>query len=124
KNGWDGLVTNDGNMLREAKTMDALGRTTLALVIAVASGHNPLKATGLLLAYLDAVALQVSSTKAQIFELRAQPVVARPPGRSLEVLAEHSKLTVEELVKQKGLTDAELGEPLPAFSPPAPLVTS
>lgn len=45
---WDGLITTDSSMLAQGPELAALIQTRLTLVVAVASGHNPVKASGLL----------------------------------------------------------------------------
>ena len=50
---WDGLVTNDRNMLSLPKELSVLCQTKLTLVVAKAAGQDPIKATGLLLAHLE-----------------------------------------------------------------------
>jgi hypothetical protein len=52
---FDGLITDDGDMLAERNPMVALSRTSLSLVIADAAGHQPIKAAGLLMIYLQAI---------------------------------------------------------------------
>ncbi|MBA3809184.1 MAG: hypothetical protein H0X28_12465 [Solirubrobacterales bacterium] len=47
---WDGLITTDSSMLAQGRELAALIQTRLTLVVAVASGHNPVKASGLLFA--------------------------------------------------------------------------
>jgi hypothetical protein len=49
---WDGLITTDTSMLARGPELATLIQTKLTLVVAVAAGHNPVKASGLLFAYL------------------------------------------------------------------------
>jgi hypothetical protein len=49
---WDGLITTDTSMLNRAREMAAVMQTKLTLVVAMEAGHNPVKASGLLFAYL------------------------------------------------------------------------
>lgn len=53
--GYDGLITDDADMLSLPNEMVALARTSLCLVIADAAGHQAIKATGLLMIYLQAI---------------------------------------------------------------------
>lgn len=55
RGGFDGLISDDGDMLALRNEMVALSRTSLCLVIAHAAGHQPIKATGLLMIYLQAI---------------------------------------------------------------------
>jgi hypothetical protein len=48
---WDGLITTDANMLALPRELAVLMQTKLTLVVTKESGHDPIKATGLLLAY-------------------------------------------------------------------------
>lgn len=43
---WDGLITTDSSMLNQGPELAALIQTRLTLVVAVESGHNPVKASG------------------------------------------------------------------------------
>jgi hypothetical protein len=52
---WDGLITTDSSMLAQGSELATLIQTRLTLVVAVASGHNPVKASGLLFAYLAGI---------------------------------------------------------------------
>jgi len=42
---WDGLITTDSSILAQGPELAALIQTKLTLVVAVASGHNPVKAS-------------------------------------------------------------------------------
>jgi hypothetical protein len=55
RGGYDGLITDDGDMLALPNAMVALARTSLSLVVADAAGHQPIKAAGLLMIYLPAI---------------------------------------------------------------------
>jgi hypothetical protein len=52
---WDGLITSDSNMLGLPRELAVLCQTKLTLVVTIAAGHDPIKATGLLLAHLSVV---------------------------------------------------------------------
>jgi hypothetical protein len=65
----DGFVTNDDKMLRLPTEMVALHSTSLALVITEGVGHQPVRATGLLMVHLETIANQLSG-KPQIWILR------------------------------------------------------
>ena len=53
--GYDGLITDDADMLVLPNEMVALARTSLCLVIADAAGHQAIKATGLLMICRQAI---------------------------------------------------------------------
>jgi hypothetical protein len=52
---WDGLITTDARMLNLPRELAVLCQTKLTLVVAVEAGHDPIKATGLVLAHLSNV---------------------------------------------------------------------
>jgi hypothetical protein len=53
---WDALITTDRSMLNQGPERATLIQTKLTLAVAVESGHNPVKASGLLFAYLGRTA--------------------------------------------------------------------
>jgi hypothetical protein len=68
---WDGLITTDSSMLRQAREISVLIQTQLTLVVALASGHDPVKASGLLFAYLGGICKRTEPDKAQVWQLNA-----------------------------------------------------
>lgn len=58
---WDGLVTTDSSMLNQARELAVVRQTNLSLVVAHDSGHDPIKATGLLLAHIDYIARETKA---------------------------------------------------------------
>src|SRR5437016_226219 len=56
---WAGLITNDADFLRSPRELAALIQTKLAVVVAEGAGHDPLKATGLLLTHLPDVCMRL-----------------------------------------------------------------
>jgi hypothetical protein len=95
-----GFVTNDAKMLRLAPEMVTLSRTRLALVVTEGVGHDPLRATGLLMTYLPQIAGQVSGQHAHIYVLTANKVSRfyRPVPDVLERLATKRGLRLDELI--------------------------
>lgn len=57
---WDGLITTDSSMLSQGPELAALIQTKLTLVVATAAGHDPVKASGLLFAYLSGICKRTS----------------------------------------------------------------
>jgi hypothetical protein len=51
----DGLITTDSSMTSLPRELAVLLQTKLTLVVAAESGHDPLKATGLVLAHLPQI---------------------------------------------------------------------
>ena len=76
---WAGLITTDSSMLSQARELATLMKTHLTLVVAMASGHDPVKASGLVFAHLGNVAKRTDSRLAQIFTLRAANRPAEDP---------------------------------------------
>src|SRR5215208_2974560 len=62
---WDGLITTDKSMLNQGPEIAALIQTKLTLVVAVDAGHNPVKASGLLFAYLAGICQRTSPERPQ-----------------------------------------------------------
>jgi len=70
----DGYITNDAAMLELPEEMVALSRTMLTLVVTMGVGHNPVRATGLLMTYLPEIAkrtLYRSPRRSTIYRLSA-----------------------------------------------------
>jgi hypothetical protein len=57
----DGFITNDTSMLQLVEEMVVLTRSRLTLVMTAAAGHTPMRASGLLMAYLPEIARQAIS---------------------------------------------------------------
>jgi len=49
---WDGLITTDSSILNQPPELAVLIQTKLTLIVAMGAGDDPIKATGLLFAYL------------------------------------------------------------------------
>jgi hypothetical protein len=58
-------------MLSQARALATLMKTQLTLVVAMASGHDPVRASGLVFAHLGNVANRTDPRRAQVFTLRA-----------------------------------------------------
>ena len=105
---WDGLVTTDSSMLNQARELAAVRQTNLTLVVAHDSGHDPIKATGLLLAHIDYVARETRSDRPQIWRLTARNRPGSDPWEQLEKLAQKQHRTVDELWAEGRLTKTQL----------------
>ncbi len=92
---WDGLITNDDSMLNLPREMAVLRQTNLTLVVAHDSGHDPIRATGLLFTHLGYIA-------------RNRP--ARNAWHHLTRIADHQNTTAQNLWRQSRLTNAELAQ--------------
>ena len=98
--GVDGFITNDASMLVLPTEMVALSRTRLALVVTGGVGHEPLRATGLVMVHLQQVTNTVDSMP-KICLLRpgrVQPVTA---WAQINRIATHRKVVVDQLVAEE-----------------------
>ena len=105
---WDGLVTTDSSMLKQAKELAVLMQTNLTLVVAHDAGHDPIKATGLLLAHLDYVSAHSTPEAAQVWRLTANNRPAADPWSYLEGIARHRPESAEDLWREAQLTRGEV----------------
>src|SRR5712692_3158499 len=81
---WAGLITNDADFLTSPRELAALIQTGLAVVVAEAAGHDPIKATGLLLTHLQSVCRRLERGRPQLWRLTT---AERRPDDPTEVLA-------------------------------------
>ncbi len=114
---WDGLITTDNSMLNQAPELSVLAQTKLTLVVAMGAGHNPVKASGLLFAYLSRICDLTRRDKGQIWQLRAGNIMPTEPDEALARVADHQNLDVHELVAQARLDDEAFARD-PLASPP------
>ncbi len=84
--GLGGFITNDEKMLRAAREMVALANTQLTLVVTSGTGHDPMKATGLLLMHLRDIAVD-SASRPLVYVLRMTGKSAKRPGAILNEIA-------------------------------------
>ncbi len=94
---WDGLITTDSSMLSQGPELATLIQTKLTLVVAVASGHNPVKASGLLFAYLSGICQRTTSERAQVWRLNAANRPHEEPWDFLKRFAEHNGRPAEDV---------------------------
>jgi hypothetical protein len=105
---WDGLITTDTGMLALPRELSVLMQTKLTLVVAHASGHDPLKATGLVLTYLPWIADHTHEGAAQLWVLRSANKPADDPWEWLGKVASKQSVTAQELYAESRLTKTEL----------------
>jgi hypothetical protein len=99
---WDGLITTDTSMLAQGPELATLIQTKLTLVVAVAAGHNPVKASGLLFAYLTGICQRTTPDKAQVWRLNA----ANRPPRSRGIFSSASLSTMTAQPMRRGLSSS------------------
>jgi hypothetical protein len=69
--GAQGLLTCDDSMLSLASVVAVIGQTTFSVVTCREAGHDPVKATGLLLTHLPTIGAQHDDGRPQVWRLRA-----------------------------------------------------
>ncbi len=111
---WDGLITTDSSMLAQGRELATLIQTKLTLVVAVASGHNPVKASGLLFAYLAGICQRTGPERAQVWRLNAANRTHEDPWEFLKRFATHNDRSTDSAWAQFKLSAADLSrDPLP-----------
>jgi hypothetical protein len=105
---WDGLITTDSGMLLLPKELTVLCQTKLTLVVAEGAGHDPIKASGLVLTHLPNVCNRTDTGRPQLWVLRTTAKPAEDPWTRLSQLAERRGQQVKELYREMKLTDEEL----------------
>jgi hypothetical protein len=105
---WDGLITTDANMLGLPKELALICQTKLTLLVTVAAGHDPLKATGLLLTHLSAVCEATRRDRAQIWTLRTARKPPEDPWEHLGRVAARQRVSADALYKSERLTKRDL----------------
>ena len=83
-------------------------QTHLTLVVADAAGHDPLKATGLVLTYLPWIAHHTQPSEAQIWVLRSANKPHDEPWKWMERVATRHDTTAMALYDESKLTATEL----------------
>jgi hypothetical protein len=105
---WDGLITTDSSILNQPPELAVLIQTKLTLVVAVAAGDDPIKATGLLFAYLGGICGRTSPATPQVWKLVAANRPAHKPWDELKRAADHQHRDVGDLWREYRLSDSEL----------------
>ena len=99
---WDGLITTDDSMLSNPLSLVALIQTRLTLVIAHGQGHNPVRATGLLLAHLEYICDHSMRDMAQVWRLRVSHKNHEDAWDHLKKAALRLKTTPKALLRRHG----------------------
>jgi hypothetical protein len=105
---WDGLITTDSSMLSQGPELATLIQTKLSLVVAVASGHNPVKASGLLFAYLSGICQRTTPERAQVWRLNAVNRPHEEPWEFVKRFAEHNGRAAEDVWAEFKLSAAAI----------------
>ncbi len=109
---WDGLITTE-DMTALPRELAVLCQTKLTLVIAVSAGHDPVMATGLVLAHISNICNRTRPDRAQLWRLRTVGKDAEEPWDYVTKLANRRGVTPQDLYGKEKLTDSQLaGSPL------------
>lgn len=112
---WDGLITTDASMLRLPRELSVLLQTKLTLVVADAAGHDPMKATGLVLTHLPGICKRTRPNLAQAWVLRATQRPHDDPWSLLTRVAERQGVGADALYAEARLSrEALRKDPLAA----------
>jgi hypothetical protein len=88
--GAQGLLTCDDSMLSVAEVVAVIEQTAFSVVTCRESGHDPVKATGLLLTHLPAIGTQHDDARPQVWRLRAAHHDPQRIGTIKRHLEEHN----------------------------------
>jgi hypothetical protein len=105
---WDGLVTTDARMLSLPKELALLCQTKLTLVVAEAAGHDPIKATGLILAHIGGICQQTRIDRAQVWRLRTNTRSPDDPWEYVTRVAERHGEAAADLYARERLAPSQL----------------
>jgi hypothetical protein len=96
-----GFVTNDARMLGSLYEMIVLQHTRLVLVVTDSVGHDPLRATGLLMVHLSDLAGMSGPMTAKLYPNGRQ---LRTPGQRINDIAGHRN-TSPQLIQSEAIRD-------------------
>jgi hypothetical protein len=105
---WDGLITTDKGMLNLPRELTVLCQTKLTLVVAVAAGHDPIKATGLVLAHISNISQRTRTDRAQVWQLRTVARDAEDPWTHLDRAARRRGETARQVFARERLSERGL----------------
>ncbi len=108
KRDFDGLITQDSSMLNLPRELSVLVQTGLTLIVAMESGDSPVKATGLLFAYLPGICQRTDPKEPQVWRLRAANRDADPAWDHLQRLAAKRNENPQSVFGESRLSTAEL----------------
>ena len=98
----DGFITNDAKILHLPREMVVLSETHLTLVVTDRVGHDPVRATGLVMLYLGQIVHRLSR-EAQIFTLHSVDLghYQSSPAEQINRLAGHRNIAPPELIARE-----------------------
>ena len=105
---WDGLITTDASMLSLPRELSVLCQTKLTLVVAVAAGHDPIKATGLVFAHISNICQRTRRDRPQVWRLATAGRDADDPWDYLERAAGRRGETANQAFRRERLSERGL----------------
>jgi hypothetical protein len=105
---WDGLITNDEDMLSLPKEMTFLSQTGLTLVVAKGEGHNPIRAVGALLCHLPFICHHTTHERAQVWNLRVSQKNHDEVHLYLDKIAQRSGVSIASLLASNRVPAGQL----------------
>lgn len=111
--GFSSLVTTNYRMLDNPRELAAVLKTKFTVYAVIEAGHDPLKATGILLFDLPAALRKTVPKKAQIFRFRhAQPRPTDPWHDEFKRVARNRNQGTQELYSEVRVSPEELATPI------------
>jgi hypothetical protein len=104
----DGLVSMDDDFRWKPKELITLEQTKLTVVIVSGVGHDPVRATGLVLHKLKQLCGQHTKRCGQLWYLASGPVDPRDIRKDLAALAGKRRTTADKLIAENKLTKRQL----------------
>lgn len=94
-------------MLNEERSLSVLMQTKLTLVIAHGHGHNPIRATGLVLAHIEHICHQTKRDVAQVWDLKLTQKSCMRPWDALKKIAARKKVDPSVLYNASKMPDLQ-----------------
>ena len=107
-----GFITNDAGILELPREMVVLSKTRLVLVLTDQVGHDPLRATGLVMLHLQQLAAQLDGSP-MIHVLRPRSHRPLRPGTQINTLANRRGMPPNELISSELRDVGDLSVPVP-----------
>lgn len=107
----DGFITNDVRILSSAREMVVFSRKRLGLVVTDGVGHDAMRATGLLMVHLAAIAASLTG-EPRIFRLRPTQVQPITAGVQINRVATHRSIAPNLLITQELAEAGDLARPV------------
>jgi hypothetical protein len=100
--------STDSSMLNFSRELSVLCQTKLTLVVAVAAGHDPIKATGLVFAHISNVCSRTRPNSAQVWRLATTSKPAEDPWDYLGRAAKRRGETAQQAFTRERLAADDL----------------